>query len=111
MNVLIFWLRHQIQVIASLRLETAINSSESGHEVSCFTQAFGTMHFVKPNLAASLMRDSTRGTERSSPESPISPNAISFSSIGLSFKAETIDNATLKSAAGSSSLIPPTMFT
>ena len=44
--------------------------------------AFGTIAFSKPSLAASLRRSWPRVAGRTSPASPISPNAATFAAIG-----------------------------
>src|SRR5215203_275158 len=62
-----------------------------------------------PSLAASMRRRSDPGTARTSPASPISPNATSPGGSGRSTQALPIDMASARSEAGSRSCTPPTV--
>ena len=65
---------------------------------------------LKPNLAASLSRASTRDTALTSPESPISPKTTVSGGTGTPLTDDIRAAATARSAAGSPIFRPPTTF-
>ena len=83
------------------------NSAPSLTLSDCDIFFFGSRIFVKPRRTASFTLYSMCETALTSPESPISPNAISSSGITLSVIPLIRDIAIDKSAEGSFRLIPP----
>ena len=71
---------------------------------------FGLMMFEKSSLFASFSRLSVWLTLRSSPDRPTSPNIMDFFGRGFLKNDEAIAIRTARSAAGSDSRIPPTIF-
>ena len=73
--------------------------------------ARGTTQRRKPSWLASLTRSAACGMPRISPASPISPKTAVASATGRFRRLDATAAATLRSAAGSSSRIPPATLT
>jgi hypothetical protein len=92
---------------SSRRLQATISMPLRSAANSCSALPWGRTTRLKPSFFASLTREPGRGTARSSPVRPTSPNASTLGCSARSRSAETIAAHSARSTAGSSTRRPP----